>query len=293
MGCSPRGHRRVVRVPFGLVSLGFVERFANHVLHAHAGGRIARLHRCAPSSAAAALRIAGALGIFAQRELDAGRGACEDHLLRVLAPAHLEHQGLPADGVGRAVQNVGRGHAAGQRAVNGDVVGVDDVLDVHHRGDRDAAFVELPSDPAMCEWQSMMPGITYCPPASIMVAPAGTITFSPISANLAVSDHDRALEDALGPSVMMVAFWITMVSAHSGAERQQRAAIKSFSSVPSRSRIVGGRATAAARRAPPACISCRPQTPSPPACIVEDFALVTTRLAILPFSMLPTRSATP
>ena len=42
----------------------------------------------------------------------------------------------------------------------------------------------MPPSPAMCEWQSMMPGITYWPLASMMVAPAGTITFSPTSAIL-------------------------------------------------------------------------------------------------------------
>ena len=88
------------------------------------------------------MRIAGALGVFAERELDAGSGAFEDHALRVLAPAHLERQRLAADGVGGAVQDVGRGHAAGQRAIDRDVLGVDDVLDIDHRGDADAAFVD-------------------------------------------------------------------------------------------------------------------------------------------------------
>jgi hypothetical protein len=37
---------------------------------------------------------------------------------------------------------------------------------------------------AMCEWQSMMPGITYWPPASITLAPAGTVILVPTSAIL-------------------------------------------------------------------------------------------------------------
>ena len=48
----------------------------------------------------------------------------------VFAPAHFQHDGLPADGVGRAVQNIRRRHAARQRAVDRDVFGVDDVLDI-------------------------------------------------------------------------------------------------------------------------------------------------------------------
>src|ERR1019366_2541701 len=89
-----------------------------------------------------ALRIAGALRVLAQRELDARRGPGENHFLRALAPPHLQRQRLPADRVGRTVQDVGGGHAARQRAVDRDVVRVDDIPDVHHRGNRNTAFVD-------------------------------------------------------------------------------------------------------------------------------------------------------
>ena len=38
-----------------------------------------------------------------------------------------------------------------------------------------------PPSTAICEWQSMMPGITYWLAASIFTASAGTMTFSPAS----------------------------------------------------------------------------------------------------------------
>ena len=41
---------------------------------------------------------------------------------------------LAANGVGRAVEDVGRGDAAGQRAVDGDVLGIEHVPDIDHRG---------------------------------------------------------------------------------------------------------------------------------------------------------------
>ena len=87
--------------------------------------------------------LPGTLGVLAQRELDARHRTFEDHPLRILAPAHLQHDGLAADRVGRAVQDVGGGHSAGQRAVDGDVLRVDHVLDVHHRRDRHAALIDV------------------------------------------------------------------------------------------------------------------------------------------------------
>ena len=35
----------------------------------------------------------------------------------------------------------------------------------------------IPPSPAICEWQSMMPGITNCPDASMIFAPGGAVTF--------------------------------------------------------------------------------------------------------------------
>ena len=47
----------------------------------------------------------------------------ELHFLAGSAPAELDDLVLPADGVGRAVQDVDGGHAAGELAVDVDVVG--------------------------------------------------------------------------------------------------------------------------------------------------------------------------
>ncbi len=41
-----------------------------------------------------------------------------------------------------------------------------------------------PPSMAMCEWQSMMPGVTYIPVASMTVAPPGTWMLLPTSAIL-------------------------------------------------------------------------------------------------------------
>ena len=59
-----------------------------------------------------------------------GRRVLEVHLVRVRdAPADLVHAVLAADRVRRAVQAVDGRDAAGELAVPGDRVGVDDVLD--------------------------------------------------------------------------------------------------------------------------------------------------------------------
>ena len=104
-GMFALGHLGVVGVPIRLIALGVVEGFADDVFHAHAGGGIAR--HGSGACAASTLRIAGAFGVFAQRELNARGGAGENHFLRALAPAHLH-----------------------------------DVPDVDHRGDRHAAFID-------------------------------------------------------------------------------------------------------------------------------------------------------
>src|SRR5271157_2045222 len=84
----------------------------------------------------------------------------------------------------------------------------------------------MPPSPAMWEWQSMMPGMTYCPPASMMVAPLGSRTFSPISAIL---PSLTTMEPFMLPwvTVMMLALRMTIVSAHKGA-MARRAATANF-----------------------------------------------------------------
>ena len=51
---------------------------------------------------------------------------------------------------------------------------------------------------AMCEWQSMMPGITNCPAASMIWASGGIVTFSPTSAILPLRIKIDPSERALG-----------------------------------------------------------------------------------------------
>ena len=52
-----------------------------------------------------------------------------------------------------------------------------------------------PPSTAMCEWQSMMPGMTNLPAASITVAPLGHGRRCADRGDLAVADEDRALVD--------------------------------------------------------------------------------------------------
>jgi hypothetical protein len=61
-----------------------------------------------------------------------------------LSPAQFDDDGLPADGVSGAVQNVGDRYAASEVAVDINVIGIQDVRRADHRGDGDAALVHAP-----------------------------------------------------------------------------------------------------------------------------------------------------
>ena len=113
------------------MGFGLGEGLADHILDANAGGGIPRSGRRARDRPSRG--IAGALRIFSQRKLQSRRRAFENQSLRVLAPAQLDGDALPADGVRRAVQHVDSRQSAGQRAVNRDVLRIDHILDVGHR----------------------------------------------------------------------------------------------------------------------------------------------------------------
>jgi len=119
---------RVPLVPFLLVILGRPERSPDDLLDPHAGVRIA---------------ILATLDVLAEGELDGGRDAVDEHVLGPVGlVAQLDDGGLATDGVGRAVQHLGRGEAAGELPVPGLVGGVEDVLDAHFRGHRVRPFVD-------------------------------------------------------------------------------------------------------------------------------------------------------
>src|ERR1700691_3407382 len=127
-----------VIAPFLLVGAGLGQGLANDILHTHAAGGIAQ----SGGSSEAVSGRPRALDVFAQGKLDAGRGTFEDQPLGVFAPAHLHHLALAADGVGAAVQYVGGSHTAGQSAVDIDIVRVDNILNPHHRRDGHRAFID-------------------------------------------------------------------------------------------------------------------------------------------------------
>ena len=52
----------------------------------------------------------------------------------------------PSYGIGTAVQDVGAGHPAGEVPVDVDVVRIQDIFDPHHRGYRQAAFIDAAAD---------------------------------------------------------------------------------------------------------------------------------------------------
>src|SRR5204863_3222596 len=80
--------------------------------------------------------------VFAQRELDARQRALKDQIARArLAPSELDDDGLAADRVRAAVEDVRRRRAAGQVAVDVRIGRIDDVFHAGHRADGDRAFV--------------------------------------------------------------------------------------------------------------------------------------------------------
>ena len=131
LGPARGGPGGTPRAPAGGVFLGRGKAVLQHLLDAHARGRVAR--------AGAEVR---ALDVFTQRELDAGLRAFEDQRLRIAAPAQLDDLALPADGVGRTVQHVGRGQAAGELAVDRHVGGVQHIGHAHFGGDGVAELVD-------------------------------------------------------------------------------------------------------------------------------------------------------
>src|SRR5208282_937327 len=76
----------------------------------------------------------------------------------------------------------------------------------------------LPST-AMCEWQSMIPGVTNIPEASITVAPAGSFTFFPTSAILPSRIRIDPCSMVPFVTVRMVAFLITVTPDSCAAAR--------------------------------------------------------------------------
>src|ERR1700731_3384642 len=68
---------------------------------------------------------------------------------------------------------------------------------------------------AMCEWQSIMPGITNLPETSTTVASAGTLTFSPTSAILPSRMRIDPVLSVPLVTVRTVAFCMTMGGAAS------------------------------------------------------------------------------
>src|SRR6267142_1511943 len=129
-----RSNLLVVAVPRVLVIARFGERSANCFFNSHSGGGIATL---APGNG----KI-GTLGIFTQGELDARERAFERKLRSGLSPAQLNHDGLAADGIGAAVKNVRGGNAAGEVAIDRNVIGIENFRYIRDGRNGDAAFVD-------------------------------------------------------------------------------------------------------------------------------------------------------
>ncbi len=95
------------------------------------------------------------------------------------------------------MQDVGRGHAAGQRAVNGNIFGVNDVLDIDHGRDRDAAFI----DPAIAGYVGMAVDDTRDHVLVTGVDYGGSLGNHDLLAHfgdLSVFHHNGAFEGSLG-----------------------------------------------------------------------------------------------
>jgi hypothetical protein len=129
-------NRRVFGLPAAIVARGH-EPLADEARHAHARGRVAlRVPR----------RVAPPLRVLAQRELDALRRAGERELVRRRRVAQLEDRVLAADGVGRSVEGVDGGQAAGQLAVDRDIERIEHVADADLRRDGVAGLVHAAVD---------------------------------------------------------------------------------------------------------------------------------------------------
>src|ERR1035438_5801713 len=181
-----------------------------------------------------------------------------------------------------------------QCAVDGDVVGVDDVLDVDHRGDRHAAFID--SARAGDVRVAIDDAGNEILPARFDNGGAGRHHHLLADfGDLTVFHHHGALEDAFG------AFGHDGgVLNHDGfgaqwRERQQCRQDHSLHCFPPGP----GSSVAAPPRPPGVAVSAGvyflPSTNTITTVVRSSkiSPLVTTRLAILPFSMLPTRSAMP
>jgi hypothetical protein len=112
---------------------GGLKGITHQLLHTHPRLGIPRRVVVAP---------VGLLDVFPERKLDPLRRRRQLHLFRQPPPAEFDHLILAADRIRRAVQDVGRGHAAGKLPVDRDVIGVDEVADPHLSGDGLRAFVD-------------------------------------------------------------------------------------------------------------------------------------------------------
>src|SRR5208282_1116234 len=132
------GDALVVIHPCFLVVESLDKRGSDGLFDAHARSGITR--SCARDAEV------GALGIFTERELDAGNRAFKRELRGGQAPAEFDDYGLAADGVCGTMQDVGDGHTAGEIAKDVNVIRIEDVRDIHHRRDGYAAFVHAAVD---------------------------------------------------------------------------------------------------------------------------------------------------
>src|SRR5436305_4164662 len=134
------GNFLVVFLPDCLIVLRFREGLADHLFDTHASAGITALGSGALIEITW-LRLPLALGIFSQGKLDSGGCAFKGHLLRGLAPSKFDDFRLSTNGISATVQYVRNSESARQAAIDVDVGGIDDVLDVYHRGIRDVSFI--------------------------------------------------------------------------------------------------------------------------------------------------------
>src|SRR6185312_14622059 len=77
---------------------------------------------------------------------NSGQRVWERQLVGRRAVFQLDDDGLSADGIRAAVQHIANDHAAGKLVVNVDIIGIQDVLDIHHGRDGNTAFVNVAVD---------------------------------------------------------------------------------------------------------------------------------------------------
>ena len=147
----------VVVLPLLAIGLGASEGVADDVFHSLARGR---------KPLGVGLRLSTlACDVLAKGELDTGKRTLEDEIASACLPVpQLDHDGLAADRIGAAMEDVRRCRPTGQITIDVDVRGIEDLP--CRSSELTDTLPSLMASLAMCEWASDESRETNLPVAS-------------------------------------------------------------------------------------------------------------------------------